>query len=165
MTKQRIAASIFDINSRARIATLVLAALLAMVPVVQAQTLTVLHNFSGAEGMQPSAGLTPAGTGTFYGTASTGGLYNHGTVFKLIQRGVNSDLLTIYNFKNNSDGSNPLGPVSIRSRRQPVRHNHWLQRRRRNTIPAAPLTQLSHYSPHGMALHSAAHLHREQWRW
>ncbi len=113
MTKQRIAASIFDINSRARIATLVLAALLAMVPVVQAQTLTVLHNFSGAEGMQPSAGLTPAGTGTFYGTASTGGLYNHGTVFKLIQRGVNSDLLTIYTFKNNSDGSNPLGPVSI----------------------------------------------------
>ena len=47
-------------------------AVAAMLP-AQAQTYTVLHNFSGSEGAYPDAGLTLAGTGTFYGTASGGG--------------------------------------------------------------------------------------------
>ena len=38
-------------------------------PAAQAQTYTVIHNFSGAEGAYPDAGLTPDKSGDFYGTA------------------------------------------------------------------------------------------------
>jgi uncharacterized repeat protein (TIGR03803 family) len=113
---QSLIAYVFDINLRRRTISLLLATSLAVVifaPASRAQTLTVLHSFSGAEGMQPTAGITPAGPGKFYGTASTGGQYGLGSVFKLVQRGSNWVLTPIYSFKNDSDGADPLGPVSV----------------------------------------------------
>ncbi len=53
----------------------------------QAQTFTVLHRFTGGEnGSQPVAGLTPDGTGAFYGT-TYGFMDNQGTVYRLKQTG------------------------------------------------------------------------------
>jgi hypothetical protein len=69
---QQIAASIFDTNLQARTAVLVslaiLAAILTIVPTAQAQTFTILHNFTGGgDGSYPGAGLTLYGQGNFYG--------------------------------------------------------------------------------------------------
>src|ERR1700747_111551 len=54
----------------------VLSALLLIVArPVQAQTETVLHNFTGgSDGGYPYASLTPYGAGIFYGTTPYGGL-------------------------------------------------------------------------------------------
>ena len=46
-------------------------------------TEVVLHNFGGADGKEPFAGLVLA-NGTLYGTTSYGGTSNQGTVFSLI---------------------------------------------------------------------------------
>ena len=59
-----------------------------------AQTLTLLHSFSGPDGNQPS-GLIQASDGYFYGTTSYGGAYGNGTVFKITAAGT---LTTLYNF-------------------------------------------------------------------
>ena len=101
-------------HCRMKIAVLTTGLLLLLSAVAHAQTLTVLHNFTGgADGLAPTAGLTPGGTGTFYGTASGGGLNGCGTVFKLTQHNGGWTLLPIYTFKNDYDGCNPLSPVTI----------------------------------------------------
>jgi uncharacterized repeat protein (TIGR03803 family) len=46
-------------------------------------TLTTLHNFSGTDGMQPSAPLIQAQDGSFWGTASSGGPNGGGVVFRI----------------------------------------------------------------------------------
>ena len=72
-----------------------LCALIAL-PSAQAQTFTVLHNFTGgADGARPYAGLTKDAAGNFYGTALSGGITSGsicnpqgcGTVFKLAHQG------------------------------------------------------------------------------
>jgi uncharacterized repeat protein (TIGR03803 family) len=58
------------------------------VATIKAQTFSVLHGFTGGlDGSHPYAGVTVGRGGTLYGTTSAGGLYTHGTVFKLTQRG------------------------------------------------------------------------------
>jgi uncharacterized repeat protein (TIGR03803 family)/VCBS repeat-containing protein len=47
-------------------------------------TVTVLHNFGGADGRQPLGGLVFGSDGDLYGTTNDGGLYNLGVVFRLI---------------------------------------------------------------------------------
>ena len=83
--RPEIAASIFLINLRARKVALVPLAvvltILAIVPIAQGQTLTVLHTFSGGgDGATPTAGLTIDQAGNLYGTTSVGGA-GYGTVF------------------------------------------------------------------------------------
>jgi uncharacterized repeat protein (TIGR03803 family) len=46
-------------------------------------SLTVLHSFSGADGISPSAALTQASDGVLYGSAIVGGAYGLGTLFEL----------------------------------------------------------------------------------
>jgi uncharacterized repeat protein (TIGR03803 family) len=48
-----------------------------------AQTYSVLHSFTGADGASPSAGLTRDAFGNFYGTTVVGGAFGAGVVFKL----------------------------------------------------------------------------------
>jgi uncharacterized repeat protein (TIGR03803 family) len=43
----------------------------------------VLHTFSGKDGGQPLVGLIQDGNGNLYGTASVGGQYHYGLVFKI----------------------------------------------------------------------------------
>src|SRR5271157_1534575 len=82
------------LRSRLRAAAVALVLICELTMVVtrpaQAQTLTVLHNFtSGGDGDFPLAGLTMDSAGNFYGTTAAGGhaslncLYGCGTVFKL----------------------------------------------------------------------------------
>ena len=79
----------------------------------QAQTYTVVHNFTdGEDGGCPAVGLTMDPSGNFYGTTQ------HcvgctGTVFKLSHSGSGWVLTTLYSFAGGSDGSCPSGRVAL----------------------------------------------------
>lgn len=82
----------------------------------QAQTINVLHNFTGgADGAFPYAGLTMDKAGDFYGTASAGGGYNKmGVVFRLSRAGSGWVLTPLYSFAGEpNDGAAPFGGVII----------------------------------------------------
>jgi uncharacterized repeat protein (TIGR03803 family) len=74
-----------------------------------AQTYKVLHTFTGgADGANPSAGLTRDAKGNLYGTTQAGGAFNVGTVFKLSNTGKET---VLYSFAGGTDGSIPEGVV------------------------------------------------------
>jgi uncharacterized repeat protein (TIGR03803 family) len=66
---------------------------------------TVLHSFSGEDGMYPFAGLVRGPDGSLYGTTQYGGAYGAGTVFKLDASGKET---LLYSFTAGSDGAQPL---------------------------------------------------------
>src|SRR5271157_6113897 len=95
---------------------LLLTALLTAVlftPAVQAQTLTVLHTFTGgADGYEPYAGVTLDQQGRIYGTAIQGGSHDDGVVFRLVGGGQGWALSPIYSFgSQKDDGVNPVSRV------------------------------------------------------
>ncbi len=67
----------------------------------------VLHYFQGgADGANPIADLIQANDGYLYGTTTTGGSSNNGTVFKISPNGVEN---VIYSFRGGADdGANPI---------------------------------------------------------
>ena len=71
-------------------------------------TESVLHSFNGSDGHDLVAGLVFDATGNLYGTATHGGAYGHGVVFKLAP---NSDgswtESTIHDFRGGKDGGYP----------------------------------------------------------
>jgi len=82
----------------------------------QAQTFTVLHNFTGgADGALPMAGITMDAAGNLYGTTSYGGAggTDLGTVFRLKHSGPNWILTTLHTFVGGADGAYPYGRVAI----------------------------------------------------
>lgn len=83
----------------------------------QAQTVNVLHNFTGGEdGASPGAGLTTDNMGRFYGTTQQGGASGpngYGTVFKLMYRGNGWTLTPLYSFSGGDDGASPGARVII----------------------------------------------------
>jgi uncharacterized repeat protein (TIGR03803 family) len=70
--------------------------------VLPAQTLTVVVNFSGANGAGPAGGLIQATDGNYYGVTGGGGP-GSGTIFRLSPDGT---LTTIYTFSK-TDGTFP----------------------------------------------------------
>ena len=78
----------------------------------QAQTFTVIHSFTGAEGAVPESALTLDRAGNFYGAASAGGNSNHGTIFKLSRAGSGWIYSTLYKFRG-GDGSVPMAPPTF----------------------------------------------------
>src|ERR1017187_8315113 len=78
---------------------------------VSAQIFTNLHNFTGADGAYPEAGLVLSGS-YFYGTTSSGVASGNGTVFKINTNG--TGLMLLHSFTAtppsapffNSDGAN-----------------------------------------------------------
>ncbi|MGA2739359.1 MAG: choice-of-anchor tandem repeat GloVer-containing protein [Bryobacteraceae bacterium] len=72
----------------------------------------VLHTFTGPDGSQPMAALTPDGKGNYYGTTYAGGAHGYGTVFELNSTGT---LTTLYSFTNGTDGAYPYGGVTLDS--------------------------------------------------
>jgi uncharacterized repeat protein (TIGR03803 family) len=77
----------------------------------QAQTETILYNFTGgSDGGDSRSRLTPDGKGNFYGTTNYGGLPGSwGTVFELSANGNGGWTETvIYTFKGGAHGSHPL---------------------------------------------------------
>jgi uncharacterized repeat protein (TIGR03803 family) len=92
----------------------VFSALLLVAPrPVQAQTETVLYNFTGgSDGANPQSNLTSDGAGNFYGTTMNGGLFGFGTVFEISPNGSGGwNETVLYSFTGGADGANPIGPV------------------------------------------------------
>ena len=79
---------------------------------VQAQTLSLLHTFSGThgDGAFPAAGLVRDEMGNLYGTTENGGASNFGTVFKLDAD--SKETTVLYSFTGGtSDGEFPLAAL------------------------------------------------------
>jgi uncharacterized repeat protein (TIGR03803 family) len=74
-------------------------------------TETVLHNFNdnGKDGMNPQAGVILDSAGNLYGTTSGGGIYAHGTVFKVSPKpGGGWSEVVLHSFNDNGkDGYDP----------------------------------------------------------
>lgn len=70
-------------------------------------TLINLYSFTNAlDGANPFAGVVQGRDGYFYGTASAGGAYSNGTVFKISSTGIFTNL---HSFRGGSDGAMPCG--------------------------------------------------------
>jgi uncharacterized repeat protein (TIGR03803 family) len=64
-----------------------------------------LHSFAGAaDGSNPYAGLQQGTDGALYGTATYGGLFSAGTIFKMTTSGL---FTSLYSFTNAADGGEP----------------------------------------------------------
>lgn len=71
-------------------------------------SLTTIYNFANTnDGHSPEGGLVEATDGNLYGTASNGGNYNHGTIFKISRQG---KFTTVHAF-NGLDGDYPYAPL------------------------------------------------------
>jgi len=95
------------------IAMIAFAAVIAS-PAMQAQTLTVLHNFTGGgDGNEPLAGVTFDQQGRIYGTTYEGGSNQEGMVYRLVREGGGWVLSPIYSFgpPQSGDGNEPLARV------------------------------------------------------
>jgi uncharacterized repeat protein (TIGR03803 family) len=82
-----------------------LAAIVA--PLVQGQTFSVVHSFTGgSDGGASLAGFTIDADGNLYGTASYGGTTEYGVVFKVSNTGEET---VLHDFVGGTDGANPDG--------------------------------------------------------
>jgi len=70
----------------------------------------VIYRFDGTNGSAPEGGVVRDAAGNLYGTASEGGAYNLGTVFKLDPTGT---LTVLHNFTGGTDGANPFAGVTL----------------------------------------------------
>jgi uncharacterized repeat protein (TIGR03803 family) len=83
-----------------------------LLPSAQAQTYSVIYNFTGGtDGAFPEAGLTMDKAGSLYGTAYQGGSSDRGTVFKLVHKGSGWVLSPLYSFTGRADGGAPVARV------------------------------------------------------
>lgn len=79
----------------------------------QAQTETVLHNFSGGvDGQYPYSGVTLDQQGRLYGTTSAGGTHQQGLVYRAVREGGGWVLSPLYSFgSQQDDGNTPYARV------------------------------------------------------
>jgi len=86
-----------------------------LAPAAQAQSYSVIHNFSGGgDGATPMAGLTFDRAGNLYGTANYGGNFGGncgasgcGIVYRLSNHNSSWILAPLYSFRGGNDGMNP----------------------------------------------------------
>ena len=84
----------------------VLGSSLVAIPSAQAQTFTVLYNFTGSsDGAYPYASLVRDAAGNLYGTTYYGGSSSYGVVFKVDTSGTES---VLYTFTGGADGGYPF---------------------------------------------------------
>ena len=97
------------LRQAARAALMVAGVVFAMIATLsaQTQTLTVLHNFTGADGTFPQGPLLFDQAGNLYGTTIQGGHAGYGTVFMLDPSGNESVLASFGGSA--GEGSYPLG--------------------------------------------------------
>jgi uncharacterized repeat protein (TIGR03803 family) len=75
---------------------------------------TLLHNFTGADGTEPMAGLTFDATGSLYGTTCCGGKPGGGTIFRLTPSTPRGwALVVLHFFTGTTDGSYPAARVTL----------------------------------------------------
>jgi uncharacterized repeat protein (TIGR03803 family) len=81
----------------------------ATVALVQPASEAVLHNFiAPPKGSDPTAGVIRDAAGNLYGTATEGGAFNSGVVYKLDKTGKQT---VLYSFTGGADGSEPHAGV------------------------------------------------------
>jgi len=103
MTGPQLATSFFD-RSLPAILRFCCAVVLGTASFAQAQTLTVLHTFTGGgDGYEPFAGVTLDQQGRIYGTTYMGGSHGGGVVFRLVHTGGGWALSPIYSFGSQED--------------------------------------------------------------
>jgi uncharacterized repeat protein (TIGR03803 family) len=92
---------------------IILTSVVVAMPSAGAQTLTVLHRFTGgADGEYPESGLIRDGKGNLYGTTYDGGAFGFGTVFKLSKTG---KLTVLHSFsETGGDGGCPYYGALLR---------------------------------------------------
>lgn len=96
-------------GSLVRVLTSAAGLLALMVPGASAQTLNVVHNFTGgSDGGNPVNGFLMNAKGDMYGTASSGGASGLGVVFRLSGKGVET---VLHSFAGGTDGAAPNGGV------------------------------------------------------
>jgi uncharacterized repeat protein (TIGR03803 family) len=79
----------------------------------QAQTFTVLHNFTGSsDGGSPYAGLTRDEAGNLYSTTEMGGSSNHGVVFKIDTNNTETVLYDFCSAQDCEDGEYPYAGLA-----------------------------------------------------
>jgi uncharacterized repeat protein (TIGR03803 family) len=76
----------------------------------QAQTITILHSFSGGEDESSPTGLTMDSGGNLYGVTTP---YEAGTVFQVKRTGSGWRFTTLYRFAGGADGAQPSSRVTI----------------------------------------------------
>jgi uncharacterized repeat protein (TIGR03803 family) len=71
---------------------------------------SVLHSFSscGADGAEPNAGVILGTDGNLYGTTTTGGAYNKGTIYEVTTAGAET---VLYSFTGKADGGDPVSTL------------------------------------------------------
>jgi uncharacterized repeat protein (TIGR03803 family) len=82
--------------------------ILATLSMAQAQSFTMLHAFTGADGANPQSPLIADAAGNFYGTTFADGASGYGTVFKM---DTNNKVTVLYSFAGPPDAANPSGPL------------------------------------------------------
>lgn len=93
--------------------TIVVLLAFAVTQSAQAQTYTVVHNFTGGQdGASPRAGLTPDAAGNLYGTTYSGGS-GYGTAYELTHNGSGWSFNLLYSFGGGNDGAGPFARVNI----------------------------------------------------
>jgi uncharacterized repeat protein (TIGR03803 family) len=81
-------------------------------------TQNVLYSFTGgaSDGASPNGGLIADGNGDLFGTTTSGGAGNQGTVFELVKSGNSYTETVLYSFAGGaSDGGNPYGTLIMDS--------------------------------------------------
>ena len=73
--------------------------------ITPAGTLTIIHEFIGSDGDNPSGKLIEGSDGNFYGTTSGGGASGNGTVFRFTTSG---QFDSLYSLNGESDDSSPV---------------------------------------------------------
>jgi uncharacterized repeat protein (TIGR03803 family) len=75
----------------------------------------LIHVFTGTngDGKSPYGGVVVDGQGNVYGTTYQGGASNYGTVFELSPNGTVFTETILYNFTNQTDGSDPMTPLTF----------------------------------------------------
>ncbi len=84
-----------------------------LAPTKTGYTQTVIHSFDGLHGSVPTAGVVADAAGALYGTASAGGTYGLGTVFKLTPSGAGYKARVLHIFRGSPDGSQPYASLHI----------------------------------------------------
>jgi uncharacterized repeat protein (TIGR03803 family) len=72
-------------------------------------TESVIHDFSGAEGIFPASGVIFDSAGNLYGTTERGGAFGKGTVYRLARSGSAWVESTLYSFQGGTDQGFPVG--------------------------------------------------------
>ena len=84
--------------------------LLCAVSLLQAQTPTILHTFTGPDGAQPVGTFVQTYEGNLVGTTNAGGSAGLGTVYQISPSGT---FTLIHSFTGGTDGGNPASGVTL----------------------------------------------------